>query len=95
MESQANLTQMLGPLVFMVVVLVMFYVIVIRPAKTRQKEHENLVATLKENEQIITAGGIHGKIVRVREDSVDVEVAPNLCLKMDRRAIRRRAGDKP
>lgn len=94
LEPQPGLTQLLGPLVFMVAVLVLFYVIVIKPAKNRQKQHEDLVANLQEGEQIVTAGGIFGKIVKVREDTVDIEVAPNLRLKMDRRAIRRRAGDK-
>lgn len=95
LEPQAGFAQLLGPLVFMAAILVLFYVIIIKPTKARQKQHEDLVANLQEGEMIVTAGGIFGKVLKVREDTVDIEVAPNVRLKMDRRAIRRRAGEKP
>lgn len=79
---------------FMILVLLMFYFMILRPTKSRQQAHQNLVAKLKEGDEIVTAGGVYGKIAKVREQTVDIEVAPNLRIKFDRRAIRRRAYDE-
>lgn len=87
--------QHVAPLIaFMVVMIFMFWLTIIKPAKNRQKAHSSLVETIKEGEEIVTAGGIYGKVIKLREDSVDIEVAPNVRLKLDRRALRRRASDK-
>jgi len=93
-EHTANLKDLLPVIIFMIAMFVMFYYIVIMPAKKRQKSHQDLVASIKEGDEIVSVGGIYGKIIRLRDDSVDVEVAPNVRLKFDRRAIRRKAGDK-
>jgi preprotein translocase subunit YajC len=79
---------------FMIIVLVMFYFMIIRPTKQRQSAHQNLVGGLKEGDEIVTAGGVYGKITKVRDKTVDIEVAPNVRLKFDRRAIRRRAHEE-
>jgi len=86
--------QALPLFVFMAVILLMFYYIVIMPAKKRQKSHQDLVSALKEGDEIVTAGGLYGRIVKLREESVEVEVAQGVRLKFDRRAIRRKASDK-
>lgn len=85
--------QLLPLIVFMVVMIVMFYYVVIMPTKKRQKAHQNLVSTIREGDQVITAGGLYGKIVKVRDRTVDLEVAPGVRLRFDRRAIRRQAED--
>ncbi|MBU0607726.1 MAG: preprotein translocase subunit YajC [Armatimonadetes bacterium] len=89
-----HLKELLPLIIFMVIMFVMFYYMVIMPAKRRQKSHQDLVSALKESDEIVSAGGIYGKIIKLRDDSVDVEVAPNVRIKFDRRAIRRKAGDK-
>ena len=94
MEHTANFRDLLPLIIFMVIMFVMFYYMVIMPAKRRQKSHQVLVATVQEGDEIISVGGIYGKIVKLRDESVDVEVAPGMKLKFDRRAIRRKAGDK-
>jgi len=90
---QPGLTQLLPMVLFVIVMFAMFYYLVIAPAKRRQKSHQDLVSSIKEGDQIISAGGIYGTVVKVREDTVDVEVAPGVRLKFDRRAIRRKAGE--
>ena len=87
-------TQSLPLIVFMVAILVFFWSIVIRPAKRRQKRHQDLISALKEGDLVVTAGGIYGKITRIRDDSVDLEVAQGVRLRMDRRAVRRRQDEK-
>ena len=94
MEHTASLKDLLPLIIFMVIMFLMFYYMVIMPAKRRQKAHQDLVAAIKEGDEIISAGGIYGRIIKLRDESVDVEVAPGVKIKFDRRAIRRKAGDK-
>ncbi len=93
-EQTAHWRELLPLLVFMIVMFILFYTIVVAPVKKRQKSHLELIASLREGDEIVTAGGIYGKIVKVREETVDVEVAPNVRLKFDRRAIRRKVGER-
>ena len=53
------------PLILMVLV---FYFILIRPQKKKEKELKNMLASLKVNDEVATIGGIHGKIVRIKDD---------------------------
>jgi preprotein translocase subunit YajC len=74
--------------------LILFWFMIVKPAKTRQKKHAELVQSLSVGDEVVTAGGIYGKVTKVGEDSVELQVAANVSLKMDRRAIRRRRGEK-
>ncbi len=60
------------PLILMFVVL---YFLMIRPQMKRQKEHRNLVANLSKGDEVITAGGILGKITKVHDNYINVEIA--------------------
>ncbi len=94
MEHTTNLRDLLPLIIFMVAMFVLFYYMIIMPAKRNQKRHQDLVSSVREGDEIITAGGIYGKIVKLRDDWVEIEVAPNVRMKFDRRAIRRRAEEK-
>ncbi|MCO7635649.1 preprotein translocase subunit YajC [Pseudomonas sp. S 311-6] len=60
------------PIILMFVIL---YFLMIRPQMKRQKEHRNLVAALSKGDEVMTAGGILGKVTRVTDAYVAVEVA--------------------
>lgn len=60
------------PIILMFVIL---YFLMIRPQMKRQKEHRNLVAALAKGDEVITAGGILGKVTRVTDAYVSLEVA--------------------
>jgi preprotein translocase subunit YajC len=92
--QQINWQELAPPVLLMVAMLAMFWFIVVKPAKRRQQRHVELVDSVQEGEQIVTVGGIYGKVVKLREESVDLEVAPNVKLRLDRRALRRRQGEK-
>ena len=94
MQTPINWHELAPPLVFMGAMFILFYFIVIRPTKRRQQTHLNLIQTVREGDEIITVGGFYGKVLKVREDSVDLELAPNVRVKLDRRALRRRVSDK-
>ena len=55
-------------LVMLVLMFVVFYFILIRPQKKKEKELKNMLAALKVGDEVATIGGIHGKIVRIKDD---------------------------
>ncbi len=65
----------LVPLLF---VFLIFYVLMIRPQQRRMKEHQATIAAVKKGDQVVTAGGIRGKVVKVSDDEVEVEIAQGI-----------------
>lgn len=58
-------------------VFVVFYFLMIRPQQRRMKELQSAVAAVKKGDQVVTAGGVIGRVTRVEEAHVEVEIAPN------------------
>jgi len=58
-----------------------FWLLIIRPQMRRQKEHQTKVAAIKKGDQVVTAGGLIGKVLRVDEHYVDLELGPNVKVK--------------
>jgi preprotein translocase subunit YajC len=77
------LMQML-PLVIMVVV---FYFLLIRPQSKRAKEHRALIASLEVGNEVVTNGGILGKVIEVGDQFVTVEIADDVRVKVQRHTI--------
>jgi len=63
---------------------VIFYFLLIRPQQKRQKEHKELLANLKRGDDIITAGGVMGRITAVAETFITIEVAEKVRIKIAR-----------
>ena len=78
--GQSALTSMI-PLVIMFAI---FYFLLIRPQQKKAKEHKALLESLKKGDQVITAGGMHGKITAVDETVVTIEVANNVNIKFNK-----------
>ena len=74
-------------LALMVGLFVMFYFIAIRPQRKRQKEHKDLVSNLGKGDEVVTNSGILGKITKLDENYVVLQVADNVELKFQRVAI--------
>ena len=74
-------------LIMMALIFVIFYFIIIRPAKNKQKKHQNLVTSLKGGERVVTAGGIYGTVTRVLEDRFEVEVDKNTKLQIAKSSV--------
>jgi len=60
------------PLLF---VFVIFYVLMIRPQQRRMKEHAATIGAVQKGDEVITAGGIRGKVTKVADEEVEVEIA--------------------
>jgi preprotein translocase subunit YajC len=76
-----------GFLLPMIIIFVAFYFLLIRPQQKKQKAHAELVAGLKEGDEVLTAGGILGKITGVSEHYVVVKVAESTEIKMQRASV--------
>jgi preprotein translocase subunit YajC len=74
-------------LIVMVLLLVVMYVLMIRPQRQRQRDHQSLVEGAGVGDDILTTGGIYGTITRAEGDDVVVEIAEGLNVHMSRRGI--------
>lgn len=73
--------------VFLIGFLVIFYLMIWRPQAKRSKEHKNLLGGLQKGDEVVTSGGMAGKVTKVADDFVVVEVADNVELKFQKQAI--------
>ena len=58
-----------------VLIFVIFYVLLIRPQQKRAKEHQAEIASVKKGDEVITGGGLRGRVVKVSDAEVEVEIA--------------------
>ena len=76
--------QQIIPLVFMFAI---FYFLLIRPQQKKAKEHKALLESMKKGDNVITAGGVHGKVTAVENDLVTLEIANNVNIKITKSYI--------
>jgi preprotein translocase subunit YajC len=89
-NAHAQDTQQSDPFGFllpMIVIFVAFYFLLIRPQQKKQKAHSALVAALKVDDEILTAGGMLGKITGVSEHYVVVKISENTEIKMQKSSV--------
>ncbi|GAB6280040.1 MAG: preprotein translocase subunit YajC [Thermovirga sp.] len=72
MQAQSGLMGMLLPLGVFVVI---FYFLIIRPQKKRQRKQEEMIASIRRGDQVVTAGGFIGIVREVNDDSFIIEIA--------------------
>jgi preprotein translocase subunit YajC len=73
----------LGQFIPLILIFVIFYFLLIRPQQKRIKEHKAMVDSLNRGDDIVTSGGIVGKVVRVLEDDkAEVEISDNVTVKI-------------
>jgi len=64
----------LGTFMFPLLIIGIFYMLVFRPQQKKMKEHQNMVSNLAKGDEVVTAGGLIGKVTKVKADSNEVEV---------------------
>jgi preprotein translocase subunit YajC len=80
-------SNMLVQLIPFVVIFAIFYLLIIMPARKKQKQHQNMINSVKGGERIITAGGIYGTITRVLDDRIEIQVDNNTKLQITKSSI--------
>jgi preprotein translocase subunit YajC len=76
--------QQIIPLVFMFAI---FYFLLIRPQQKKAKEHKLLLDALKKGDNVITAGGVHGKVISVDDSIATLEIATGVNIKITKSYI--------
>ncbi len=76
-----------GMLLPLVGIFIVFYLFIIRPQKKREDKRKAMIAAVRKDDKVVTAGGIHGHVRRVDETSVLLEVATNTKLRVEKSAI--------
>ena len=83
-QAAPNPIMQLAPLF---ILLILFYFMLIRPQMKRAKEHRNLLAALSKGDEVITSGGLAGKIREVGENFVLLEVAKDVQVRLQKSAV--------
>jgi len=86
-SGQAVQPSMLTSMLPLVVIIAIFYLIVIMPARKKQKQHQEKINTLSGGERIVTAGGIFGTVIRVMDDRLEIKVDKNTNLQVAKSAV--------
>jgi preprotein translocase subunit YajC len=71
----------------LILVFVIFYVLLIRPQQKKARQHQQMLAQLKKNDEVMTSGGIYGKVMALADNVVTLEVAPNVRIRVHRPQI--------
>lgn len=77
----------LAGLIPMVLIFVVFYFLLIRPQQKKARELQQFISNLQKGDEVVTSGGIHGKITGLTDTVVTVEIADNLRVKVSRQYI--------
>jgi preprotein translocase subunit YajC len=76
-----------GMFIPMILLFAIFYFLLIRPQQKKAKEHRELLNALKVGDNILTNGGLYGKISGLKENTVTIEIAPKVRVKVSRGSI--------
>ena len=74
-------------LLMMGVFFAIMYFMIIRPQQKRAKEHKNMLDALGKGDEVVTGGGVLGKITTIGDNFVEIEVANNVQVKVQRQAV--------
>lgn len=87
MPAQAPAVSPLVNLVPLIFIFIIFYFLLIRPQKTKEKQHQKMLAGLNKNDDIVTSSGIHGTIVNVKDRTVVIRVDENVKLEIEKNCV--------
>ena len=76
-----------GSFIMLLAIIVIFYLFLIRPQVKKQKEVRNFRSALKKGDKVLTVGGIYGKITDIKENTVTLEIADNVKIKVDKSGL--------
>jgi preprotein translocase subunit YajC len=71
----------------MILIFVVFYFLLIRPQQKKSKEHRAMLEALQKGDEVVTAGGIVGKVSKITDQYASIEIAPSVEISVQRQAI--------
>jgi preprotein translocase subunit YajC len=83
-QAQVNPIMQFIPFIF---IFGIFYFLIIRPQRQREKEHKAMLAKIAKNDEVVTAAGIHGTVVNVKDTTVVIRIDENVKMEIDKSAV--------
>jgi len=74
-------------LVPLVLIFVIFYFMLIRPQRQKEKEHQGMLRNMAKNDEVVTSGGIHGTVINVKEKTIILRVDENVKIEIDKNCV--------
>ncbi len=71
----------------LVLIFIIFYFLLIRPQKQKEKEHQKMLGGIDKNDEVVTLGGIHGTIVNVKEKTLILRIDENVKMEIEKNSI--------
>jgi preprotein translocase subunit YajC len=76
------------PMIIILVLLFgMFYFLMVRPMRQREKKHDEMVGSLKVGDRVITAGGVYGEIASIRQDSIIIKIESGATMRVTKGSV--------
>jgi preprotein translocase subunit YajC len=85
--GQGGTAQLLMGILPWLLIFVVFYILMIRPQQRRVKEHQAAIAAVKKGDEVITGGGIRGRVTKVSDDEAEVEIAQGVKIRVVKSTI--------
>ena len=73
--------------IMLAIMFAIFYFLLIRPQQKKMKEHQSMLHRLQRGDEVVTSGGIFGRITAITDDSVTLQVADNVKIKLQKSAV--------
>ena len=83
-QSSGGMFESLGMLPPMILIFGVFYFLLIRPQQKKAREHKEMLGQLKRNDEVMTTGGVLGKVTALNETELTLEVASNVRIRVSR-----------
>lgn len=83
-QTVANPIVQLFPLAL---IFIIFYFLLIRPQKQKEKEHQKMIQGIDKNDEIVTLGGIHGTVVNVKEKTLILRIDENVKMEIEKSSV--------
>lgn len=71
----------------LIAIFIIFYFLLIRPQKAKEKEHKKMLSNLNKNDEVVTSSGIHGVIVNVKDKTVILRIDENVKIELEKNCI--------
>ena len=84
---QAQAVNPLVNLLPLILIFVIFYFLLIRPQKAKEKEHKKMLGSLNKNDEVVTSSGIHGTIINLKDNSVILRIDDNVKIELEKNSI--------
>jgi preprotein translocase, YajC subunit len=77
----------MSSIIMLVAIIVIFYFFMIRPQSKRAKKEKEFRSALQKGQKVLTISGVHGKVTEIKETTVEIEIAPNVQIEVEKSAI--------